>query len=270
MTGRKKIILNLDDVGLLSCINAAAMDLLRETPISSVSVMVPGPWTPGILKSICSLERPVDIGVHLCLTSEWPTVRMHPVLGGSVPSLLDKDGFLCPAADGWSSGWDLDEVAREFRAQIALMEKWGVEPTHLDAHMVFYFWRPELLDVLVDVALEKRLPLLVHVTKYIEQCARLGAMCPAYGNLGNYIFPPGNREKAYKEFLRLFPDDSVGVLALHASLNHPELAAAMGDEGARRIEEYNLFMEPGIFERLGVDVARPSDLWAFDLSKKES
>jgi hypothetical protein len=268
--GTKKIILNLDDVGLLNCINAAAMDLLRETPISSVSVMVPGPWTPGILKSIRSLERPVDIGAHLCLTSEWPSVRMRPVLGESVPSLLDKDGYLDLGADGRSGEWDLDEVGREFRAQIALLEKWGIEPTHLDAHMVFYFWRPELLDVLVDVAVEKELPLLIHGPKYIEQCARLGAMCPVYGNLTNYIFPPGNREEAYKDLLKLFPDDGVGVLALHASLNHPELAAAMGEEGARRIEEYDLFMEPGIFERLGVDVARPGDLWAHELGKGES
>ena len=260
MKGTKRIILNLDDVGMLHCINAAAVDLLRATPISSVSVMVPGPWTPGFLTSIRSLDRPVDIGVHLCLTSEWPSVRMRPVLGASVPSLLDKDGYLSLSAEIRSGAWDLDEVAREFRAQIALMEHWGVEPTHLDAHMVFYYWRPALMDVLVDVAKQKRLPLLVHGPKSIEQCTHLGGRCPAYGNLANYIFPPGNREAAYRDFLRLFPDDGVGVLALHASLNHPELAAAMGEEGARRVEEYELLITPGIFERLGVDVARPSDL----------
>ena len=258
--GTKKVILNLDDVGMLHCINAAAVDLLRATPISSVSVMVPGPWTPGILTSIRALDRPIDIGVHLCLTSEWPSVRMRPVLGASVPSLLDKDGYLNLSAENQSGGWDLDEVAREFWAQIALTEKWGVEPTHLDAHMVFYYWRPALMDVLVGVAAEKRLPLLVHGPRYIEQCTRLGGMCPAYGNLTNYIFPPGKREEGYKDLLKLFPDDGVGVLALHASLDHPELAAAMGEEGARRVEEYELFMEPGIFERLGIDVARPADL----------
>jgi len=118
------------------------------------------------------------------------------------------------------------------------------------------------------VAAENKLPLLVHMTKYIEQCARLGAVCPAYGNLSNYIFPPGNREEAYKEFLKQFPDDSVSVLALHASLNHPELAAAMGEEGARRIEEYDLFMMPGILERLGVEVARPGDLSVNELRRK--
>ena len=258
--GTKRIILNLDDVGMLNCMNAAAVNLLRETPISSVSVMVPGPWTPGVLKSIRSLERPVDIGIHLCLTSEWPSIRMRPVLGESVPSLLDKDGYLYLGADDGSCEWDLDEVGREFRAQIALMDQWGVEPTHLDAHMVFYYWRPGLLDVLVDVAVEKRLPLLVHGPTYIEQCARLGGRCPAYGNLANYIFSPGNREAGYKDLLRLFPDDGVGVLSLHVSLDHPELAAAMGEEGARRVEEYDLFMKPGILERLGIDVARPGDL----------
>jgi len=268
--GTKKIILNLDDVGMLNCINAAAMDLLRETPISSVSVMVPGAWTPGFLKAIRSLKRPVNIGVHLCLTSEWPSVRMRPVLGDSVPSLLDKDGYLDADVGGRSDKWDLYEVAREIRAQVALLQKWGVKPTHLDAHMVFYFWLPELLGVLVDVAKEIELPLLIHSPNYIEQCVRLGGRCPAHGNLTNYIFPPGNREDAYKSFLTPFPNDGIGALALHASLNHPELAAAMGHEGARRIEEYDLFMQPGIFERLGIEVARPGDLWAHELGMGES
>jgi len=265
----KKIILNLDDVGMLNCVNGAAMDLLRDTPISSVSVMVTGPWTPGFLKSVQALKRPVDIGVHICLTSEWSSVRMRPVLGDSVPSLQDKDGYLERDVDGRSGKWDLDEVAREIRAQIALLEQWGVEPTHLDAHMVFYFWMPELLNVLVDVAREKKLPLLIHSPNYIEQCVRLGGMCPAYGNLTNYIFPPGNREEAYRDFLTPFPIDGISALALHVSLNHPELAAAMGHEGARRIEEYDLFMTPGIFERLGIEVARPSDLASHEQGKAE-
>lgn len=256
----KRIILNLDDVGMLHCINAAAIDLLRATPISSVSVMVPGPWTPGFLTSIRSLDRPVDIGVHLCLTSEWPSVRMRPVLGASVPSLQDRDGYLSRTAEGASETWDPDEAGREFHAQIALLEQWGVEPSHLDAHMIFYHWRPALMEVLVAVARERGLPLLLHGPKSIEQCTRLGGRCPAYGNLANYIFPPGDREAAYRDHLTLFPNDGVGVLALHASLDQPELVAAMGAEGARRVEEYELFMEPGIFERLGVDVARPGDL----------
>jgi hypothetical protein len=265
----KKIIMNLDDVGMLNCINAAAMDLLRDTPISSVSVMVTGPWTPGFLNSVRALKPPVDIGVHICLTSEWSSVRMRPVLGEAVPSLQDKDGYLERDVDGRCGKWDLNEVAREIRAQIALLEQWGVEPTHLDAHMVFYFWMPELLNVLVDVARERRLPLLIHSPNYIAQCIRLGGMCPVYGNLTNYIFPPGNREEAYRDFLTPFPGDGISALALHVSLNHPELAAAMGHEGARRVEEYDVFMTPGIFERLGIEVARPGELLAHEPGNAE-
>jgi hypothetical protein len=268
--GTKKIILNLDDVGMLNCINAAALDLLRETPISSVSVMVTGPWAPGFLKSIRSLKRPVDIGVHLCLTSEWPSVRMRPVLGDSVPTLLDKDGYLDLEPKGRIAEWDLNEVGKEFRAQIALLEKWGIKPTHLDVHMALYYWRPELLNVLVDVAKERKLPLFVHSPDYIGKCVRLGAVCPSYGYLTNYLFPPGNREESYKDFLKHFPNDGISVLALHVSLNHPELAAAMGEEGMRRVEEHDIFMEPGIFERLGIEVARPGDLWAHELGMEES
>lgn len=262
--GPKKIILNLDDVGMLNCINAAAMEILRETPISSVSVMVPGPWASGFLKSVHSLRRPVDIGVHLCLTSEWPSVRIRPLLGDSVPSLQDKDGYLDLEPKGRIAEWDLGEVAREFKAQIGLMQQWGFEPTHLDVHMILYYWRPELINVLVDVSNEKKLPLLIHLPNFIGQCVRLGGVCPSYGYLANYLFPPGNREESYKDFLKHFPNEGTSVLALHVSLNHPELGAAMGEEGNRRVEEYDLFMKAGIFERLGIEVARPGDMWAHE------
>ena len=266
----KRIIINLDDVGMLDCINAAAVNLLRKTPISSVSVMTPGPWAAGFVRAVRSLGRPVDIGVHLCLTSEWPSVRMRPVLGNSVPSLLDRDGYLELEPKGRCAEWDLGEVGREFRAQIGLIEKWGIEPTHLDAHMIFYYWRPELLNVLVDVAKERNLPLLIHLPDFIEKCIRLGGVCPRFGYLSNYLFLPGNREESYRDFLKHFPEDCISAMALHVSMNHPELSAAMGEEGTRRVEEYDLFMKPGIFERLGIEVSRPGELLGHESGMKES
>lgn len=257
---KKKVILNLDDVGMLNCINAAALRLLESTPISSASVMAPGPWTPGFVQALRSLERKVDIGVHLCLTSEWPSIRIRPVLGGSVPSLTDKDGYFRVDPVHQSELWSIEEVRREFLAQLSLFEKWGIQPTHLDAHMVFYFWRPDLLDLMVGLARDRDLPVLVYGTKFIERCGQLEGKCPPYGSLENYLFPPGNRAGSYLNLLQAYPEDEVGVLALHPALAHPELEAAMGREGARRVEEFELFMESEIFDRLGFEAIRPSDL----------
>jgi hypothetical protein len=141
-----------------------------------------------------------------------------------------------------------------------LIERWGIQPTHLDAHMVFYFWRPELLDLMVNLARDRNVPVLVYGTRFIERCVQLEGNCPPYGNLKNYLFPEGNRAGSYLNLLQAFPEDEVGVLALHPALPHPELEAAMGSEGARRVEEYELFMKPEIFGRLGLEAARPSDL----------
>jgi len=91
--------------------------------------MVPCPWARIAAKT----SRDLDIGIHLTLTSEYPTYRWRSLTGCS--SLHDKDGYLpMTTHEVWARA-DLADIERECRAQIDQAIEWGVNVSHLNSHM---------------------------------------------------------------------------------------------------------------------------------------
>lgn len=144
-----RLVVRGDDFGYTHASNAAMEKAFRDGIMTSASVLVPGPWfteTAAILN-----EHPAwSVGVHLTITSEWNRLRWRPVSAiDAVPSLVAPDGYLW--AFGYSpdkpSGWpsdgapwaehlpDLDEVEREFRAQIEKALAMGLKLDYVDCHM---------------------------------------------------------------------------------------------------------------------------------------
>ena len=126
---------------------------LREGLATSASLMVPCPWA----RDAAAEYRGEDVGVHLTLNAERETYRWGPITHS--PSLLDGDGgFPRTIEDVWDHA-DLDEVAKELRAQIERAIFWGFDVSHLDSHMGTLQLRPEFFDVYVGLAVEFGLPL---------------------------------------------------------------------------------------------------------------
>ena len=84
------IILNADDLGMCRAANRAISELLLAGRIDSATVMVPCAWAPDALAFAAA--HPVDVGVHLVLTSEWTRYRWRP-LTGTGTSLVDDAGY---------------------------------------------------------------------------------------------------------------------------------------------------------------------------------
>ena len=88
-------------------------------------------------------ENPaVDVGVHLTLTSEWDNVKWRPLT--PCPSLIESSGYFFPmlrpnpSYPGRSLSehpWKLEEVDREFRAQIELVREHVPRVSHVSGHM---------------------------------------------------------------------------------------------------------------------------------------
>ena len=115
-------------------------------------------WSPprGRRASTAPLSRGEDIGVHLTLNAELDLYRWAPIT--QAPSLLDGEGaFPRTVEDVWEHA-DLDEVRREWRAQIERAVLWGFAVTHLDTHLGGVELKPEFFDVYLDLAEEFRLP----------------------------------------------------------------------------------------------------------------
>lgn len=254
-----QVVLNIDDVGVLHSINLAALHILRHGAIRSASVVGPAAWTPGFIDTVIREELDVDIGVHLTLTSEWSACRFRPLLGSSVPSLVDARGYLHASVDDLGSV-DAGEVRRELLAQVAHVRRLGIAPSHLDAHMLFYEGGDALRTALFGVAAELELPVLLYCPRSIERARRSGLRAPDHGTLANYWFAPGDRRAAYLRLVASFPEAGVGVLALHPAVGSDELEACMGAaEAARRIEEHRLFATADL--PLPVRVRSPRDVW---------
>ena len=148
----KLLIVNCDDLGSSASANRAIADVLAKGAATSATLMVPCPWAlDGVRKAAGG-----GIGVHLTLTAEYPGYRWRSLTGAA--SLHDAEGFL-PATtqEVWARA-GLDDVRAECRAQIDQAYAWGVDVTHLDAHMGTMQLDPRYHAILLELAAAYHLP----------------------------------------------------------------------------------------------------------------
>jgi predicted glycoside hydrolase/deacetylase ChbG (UPF0249 family) len=137
-----RLLVRGDDMGVAQSINEACIKAYREGLVRSVEVIVPGPWFLDAVRLL--KENPeLDVGVHLCLTSEWERCKWRPLTHS--PSLVDENGYFFPMTSQRSdfpsnTGFlqanpSLEEVERELRAQIELARKHLPRVSHVSAHM---------------------------------------------------------------------------------------------------------------------------------------
>lgn len=121
--------------------NEALIRCSREGIQTSIEVLVPSPWFPEAVRLL--EENPdIDVGIHLTLTSEWDNMKWRPVSWS--PGLTDEDGYFYPFI--WpnknypgrallENEWTLEEIEREFRAQIELALRKIPRISHVSGHM---------------------------------------------------------------------------------------------------------------------------------------
>jgi chitin disaccharide deacetylase len=146
------LVVCADQLGQAQSANEAVYESLRAGFATSAGLMIPCAWS----REAAFRYRGEDVGVSLTLNSELEHYRWGPLT--QAPSLLDGDGgFPRTVADLWDHA-DLDEIRRECRAQLERAILWGFDITHLDAHLGVMQQRPEFFDVLLDLAIDYRLP----------------------------------------------------------------------------------------------------------------
>lgn len=151
-TDETVVIVSCDELGFCQSANAATYELLRRDRATSTSLIVPAPWA----RAAAADHRGEDVGVSLTLISELERYRWGPIT--HAPSLLDGDGaFPRTVNDVWEHA-DLDEVRREWRAQIERAVLWGFNVTHLVTHFDAIERKAEFFDVLLDLAEDFHLP----------------------------------------------------------------------------------------------------------------
>lgn len=246
--GARALVVCLDDLGFSLGANEAVYAGLRQGAGSSAGLMVPAPWARGA----AAAYRGEDVGVHLTLNAELDLYRWGPLT--HAPSLLDGDGgFPRTVDDVWEHA-DLDEVRREWRAQIERAIYWGFDVSHLAAHLGAVTDKPEFADVYLDLAEEFRLPVRLPST---GDEGRLGfpfrQLAGERGILAaERVVGPGSLLDAAKGDLDAWLDGlpaGVSELRLQPALDTPELRAAAPAAWAERVASFHLVAEDGPLAR---------------------
>jgi chitin disaccharide deacetylase len=158
------LIVRADDMGSFHDANLACLKACKDGIARSVEIMVPCAWFPEAVQLM--KENPnIDVGIHLVLTSEWEGIKWRPLT--NAPSLVDRDGYFYqfiwggdnPSANNYllKSDWKIEEVEKEFRAQIELAKKYLPQISHLSAHMGCTHMDSKVNDLLEKLAREYKL-----------------------------------------------------------------------------------------------------------------
>lgn len=155
-----RLIIRGDDMGFSHSGNLALIRSYKEGIEKSIEVIVPSPWFPEAVK-LLEANPGVDVGIHLALSSEWENIKWRPV--SYAPSLTDSSGYFQPMI--WpnknypgrslsENKWKIEEIEKEFRAQITLAVKKIPRISHISTHMNCTGLAPEINEVARKLARE--------------------------------------------------------------------------------------------------------------------
>ncbi len=174
------LIINCDDFGSSHAANVAIERSLKLGIASSTTLMVPCPWA----REAAVLAEELEVGVHLTLTAEYPGYRWRSLTNAR--SLHDKDGFFPRTAQEVWAKADPSDAEAECRAQITQALGWGIDVTHLDAHMGTLQVDPRYFAIYVTLAREFRLPLRMVNSSHERQ---MGFACREPALRDGVVFP---------------------------------------------------------------------------------
>jgi len=143
----KNLIVNADDLGWTEGVNRGIAEAHRKGLVTSTSLLANGRAFSSALE-VASKNPALGVGVHLNLSDGPPTAAAEKVRG-----LLNGNGSLEGSPENLllriaSRSLPLEEVEREWDAQIQKVRVAGIEPTHLDGHK-----HVQMLPGLFDIAL---------------------------------------------------------------------------------------------------------------------
>jgi predicted glycoside hydrolase/deacetylase ChbG (UPF0249 family) len=243
-----RLIVRGDDMGYSQSGNDGIITSHTNGIETSVEVLAPSPWFPEAARLLAG-HPTLDVGVHLTLTSEWDNVKWRPL--SAAPSLRDADGFFFPMLvrnpnypqrSVSENAWRIEDVEREFRAQIELTKRHVPRVSHLSGHMGCTDLRPDVK------ALTRRLAKEYALDIWPEDLGVLGA---------RYDGPHTTSSEKIESFLRMLDGLEAGktyVFVDHPGVDTPELRAIhhVGYEqvAADRQGVTDTFTSPRVRERV--------------------
>lgn len=154
------VIFHEDDVGMCHGSNVAFLDLVQAGILTCGSVMMPCPWASEILLE-AQKHPEFDLGVHITFNSEWFGYRWGPLSTRDPASgLVDEDGWFWHRPPMTMEHLNIPAAIAEMDAQIAYAHRYGLDFTHIDAHMGAAVNAP-LLPHYIELGFAHKVPVLL-------------------------------------------------------------------------------------------------------------
>jgi chitin disaccharide deacetylase len=245
------LIINSDDFGMYPAINTAVLRSIVEGIASSCSLMVPCPAARHAMH-LLGQHPQIPFGIHLTLLCDTAHYRWGPLTAKQkLPSLLDQTGELFTPAEipRLLARARLDEVEREFRAQIDAVASAGLTPTHLDWHCLADGGRRDIFDLTLALAHEHGPAMRAWLGPGRQELRRQGLPAVDHDFLDSFRLDTATKPAQYAALLHDLPP-GLTEWAVHPGLAS-EQAQAIDPDGWRvRWTDYQFLTSPQAKELL--------------------
>lgn len=233
--GSKLLIIHADDAGVSHSENIATIRGLEEGVVNSASIMVPCPWFPEIAAYAKEHSKTADFGLHLTVTSEWKDYKWASTSSkNEVESLINPQGYFYHLVDSVRQHGSAMDVEKEIEAQIQKAIAFGIDITHLDAHMGAVMSTPEFIKAYIEKGREYEVPVLLNRQipalsemqdfEFTEKDVFVDSVYQAYPE----VFNEKGMEKFYEEILNNL-QPGLSCILIHLAINNEEMMAVTRD-----------------------------------------
>jgi predicted glycoside hydrolase/deacetylase ChbG (UPF0249 family) len=245
------LIVNSDDFGMYQAVNAAVLRSIVAGIASSCSLMVPCPAARHAMR-LLGQHPQIPFGIHLTLLCDTARHRWGPLTAKEkVPSLLDETGELFSPAEvpRLLARARLDEVEREFRAQIDAVASADLTPTHLDWHCLADGGRRDIFDLTLALAHEHGLAMRAWLGPGRQKLQRQSLPAVDHDFLDSFRLDIDTKPARYAALLHDLPP-GLTEWAVHPGLSDEQSQAIDPDGWRVRWTDYQFLTSPQARELL--------------------
>jgi predicted glycoside hydrolase/deacetylase ChbG (UPF0249 family) len=270
MTASKRLIVTADDVGLHRGMTDGALHAHDSGIVTACSVVANGTAFHHAVERLRDYPK-LSVGIHLALVEERP-------LAADVDSLIGASGIFHGSYYEFIPRYfarriRIDEVEREFRAQIESVLAAGITLQHVNGHQHLHLL-PRIFTLVQRLAEEYRIPYVRIVDERkrghglretsVAVLSRLGRAARARSRIGTNDRTIGvtnaGRVATSADLIALLDDvDGLTELVVHPGLGDPELRDAY-DWGYAWEAETTALCDPALREAIaarGIELATP-------------
>ena len=197
MTNLKNLIVNADDLGWTDGVNRGIAEAHRNGIVTSASLLANGAaFASGV--ELARATPGLGVGVHLNLSDGEPVAGRD-----SVKSLVNERGELDAKPESLllklaTRGVVLEEVEREWDAQIQKIRVSGIAPTHVDGHR-----HVQMLPGLFEIALRLAKKHGIGAIRISHEASNLrAALSAGSGQKGSVVMKQGVQARGLKMLAR--------------------------------------------------------------------